>query len=64
FFFFFLFVCLMMVAFAATGLLMIKNKENSAKIVLYACSSIPVGVFALTYFPLYTTTSTKRAIKH
>ncbi|KAH9700633.1 ANK REP REGION domain-containing protein [Citrus sinensis] len=62
--FLFFSVCLMMVAFAATVLLMIKNKENWAKIVLYACSFIPVGIFALTYFPLYTTTSTKRAIKY
>ncbi|KAH9660789.1 ANK REP REGION domain-containing protein [Citrus sinensis] len=62
--FLFFSVCLMMVAFAATVLLMIKNKENWAKIVLYACSFVPVGIFALTYFPLYTTTSTKRAIKY
>lgn len=62
--FLFLSVCLMMVAFAATVLLMIKNKENWAKIMLYTCSFIPVGFFALTYFPLYSATSSKRAIKY
>ncbi|XP_031285132.1 protein ACCELERATED CELL DEATH 6-like [Pistacia vera] len=61
--FLFLSVCLMMVAFAATILLMIKNKEHWAKIMLYTCSFIPVGIFALSYFPLYIITSITRGCK-
>ncbi|ESR37812.1 hypothetical protein CICLE_v10029847mg, partial [Citrus x clementina] len=58
--FLFLSVCLMMVAFAATILLMIKNKEHWAKVLLYTCSFIPVGIFALSYFPIYITKSIAR----
>lgn len=61
--FLFLSVCLMMVAFAATILLMIKNKEHWAKILLYTCSFIPVGIFALSYFPVYIKKSIGRACK-
>ncbi|XP_044483287.1 ankyrin repeat-containing protein ITN1-like isoform X1 [Mangifera indica] len=62
--FLFLSVCLMMVAFAATILLMIKNKENWAKIVLYTCSLIPVAIFSLSYFPVYVGTSITRGCKY
>ncbi|KAH9660794.1 ANK REP REGION domain-containing protein [Citrus sinensis] len=61
--FLFLSVCLMMVAFAATILLMIKNKEHWAKVLLYTCSFIPVGIFALSYFPIYITKSIARSCK-
>ncbi|XP_044483286.1 protein ACCELERATED CELL DEATH 6-like isoform X2 [Mangifera indica] len=61
--FLFLSVCLMMVAFAATILLMIENKEHWAKIMLYTCSFVPVGIFALSYFPLYIITSITRGCK-
>ncbi|GAY38360.1 hypothetical protein CUMW_036090 [Citrus unshiu] len=62
--FLFLSVCLMMVAFVATILLMIKSKESWAKIVLYTCAFIPVGVFALSYFPLYITKSVTRGLNY
>ncbi|XP_031285356.1 ankyrin repeat-containing protein ITN1-like [Pistacia vera] len=62
--FLFLSVCLMMIAFAATILLMIKNKESWAKIVLYTCSFIPVAIFALSYFPVYVVTSITRGCKY
>ncbi|KAK9175853.1 hypothetical protein WN944_027863 [Citrus x changshan-huyou] len=62
--FLFLSVCLMMVAFLATILLMIKSKESWAKIVLYTCAFIPVGVFALSYFPLYITKSVTRGLNY
>ncbi|KAK9175854.1 hypothetical protein WN944_027864 [Citrus x changshan-huyou] len=61
--FLFLSVCLMMVAFAATILLMIKNKEHWAKVLLYTCSFIPVGIFALSHFPIYITKSIARSCK-
>ncbi|XP_041023316.1 ankyrin repeat-containing protein At5g02620-like [Juglans microcarpa x Juglans regia] len=51
--FLFLSVFMMMVAFAATVLLMIQNRENWTKVILYALSFLPVGIFALSYFPLY-----------
>ncbi|KAH9660792.1 ANK REP REGION domain-containing protein [Citrus sinensis] len=62
--FLFLSVCLMMVAFVATILLMIKSKESWAKIVLYTCAFIPVGVFALSYFPIYITKSVTRGLNY
>ncbi|GAY32070.1 hypothetical protein CUMW_273210 [Citrus unshiu] len=57
-------VCLMMVAFIATILLMIKSEESWAKIMLYTCTFIPVGVFALSYFPLYITKSVTRGLNY
>lgn len=51
--FLFLSVAMMMVAFGATIILMIYSKESWTKITLYAVSFIPVGIFALSYFPLY-----------
>ncbi|ESR37814.1 hypothetical protein CICLE_v10028400mg [Citrus x clementina] len=61
--FLFLSACLMTVAFAATILLMIKNKEHWAKILLYTCSIIPVGIFTLSYFSNYVTKSIARSCK-
>nr|POF03623.1 ankyrin repeat-containing protein itn1 [Quercus suber] len=49
----FLSVCVMMIAFAATVLLMIGNREGLTKVILHATSFMPVGLFALSYFPLY-----------
>ena len=49
----FLSVSMMMLAFAATVLLMIQNGEGWTKVILYAMSFLPVGLFALSYFPLY-----------
>ena len=46
-------VLIMMIAFAATVLLMIQNGEGWKKVILYAVSFIPVGLFALSYYPLY-----------
>ena len=46
-------VLMMMIAFVATVLLMIHNGEGWRKVVLYAVSFIPVGLFALSYYPLY-----------
>ncbi|KAG7963035.1 hypothetical protein I3843_09G097700 [Carya illinoinensis] len=51
--FLFLSVFMMMFAFAATVLLMMENRENWTKVILYALSFLPVGIFALSYFPLY-----------
>lgn len=51
--FLFLSVAMMMIAFGATIILMIYNKESWAKITLYTVSFIPVGIFALAYFPIY-----------
>ncbi|KAH7561037.1 hypothetical protein ACOSP7_016419 [Xanthoceras sorbifolium] len=59
--FLFLSVVMMMVAFAATILLMIKNKESWTKIMLYTFSFVPVGIFSLTYFPVYIKKSLERA---
>ena len=42
-------VLMMMIAFVATVLLMIHNGEGWRKVVLYAVSFIPVGLFALSY---------------
>ena len=49
----FLSVSMMMIAFGATVLLMIRNGEGWTKVILYAFSFMPVGLFALSYFPLY-----------
>jgi hypothetical protein len=51
--FLFLSVSMMMISFAATILLMIRSKQSWAKIVLYSLSFLPVGIFALSYIPLY-----------
>ncbi|KAG6695436.1 hypothetical protein I3842_09G097100 [Carya illinoinensis] len=51
--FLFLSVSMMMIAFAATVLLMIQKRESWTKVILYALSFLPVGIFALSYFPLY-----------
>ncbi|KAB1201568.1 hypothetical protein CJ030_MR0G003163 [Morella rubra] len=55
--FLFLSVSMMMIAFAATVLLMIYKGESWTKVVLYAISFLPVGIFALSYFPLYVSLS-------
>lgn len=55
--FLFLSVAMMMVAFGATIILTIYNKESWAKITLYTVSFIPVGIFALSYFPFYSSLS-------
>ena len=51
----FLSVCVMMIAFAATVLPMVRNGEGLTKVILYAMATsfMPVGLFALSYFPLY-----------
>lgn len=46
-------VSMMMVAFAATIVLMIRNKERWTKIVLYSVAFLPVTLFAVSYSPLY-----------
>ncbi|RVW45898.1 hypothetical protein CK203_014705 [Vitis vinifera] len=46
-------VSMMMVAFAATIVLMIHNKERWTKIVLYSVAFLPVTVFVISYSPLY-----------
>ncbi|RVW45937.1 Ankyrin repeat-containing protein ITN1 [Vitis vinifera] len=46
-------VSMMMVAFAATIVLMIRNKERWTKIVLYSVAFLPVTLFAISYSPLY-----------
>ncbi|KAG2688458.1 hypothetical protein I3760_09G096100 [Carya illinoinensis] len=51
--FLFLSVSMMMFAFGSTVLLMIQNRESWTKIILYALSFLPVGIFALSYFPLF-----------
>ncbi|KAF5474879.1 hypothetical protein F2P56_006733 [Juglans regia] len=51
--FLFLSVSMMMLAFGATVLLMIQNRESWTKVILYALSFLPVGIFALSYFPLH-----------
>lgn len=55
--FLFLSVTMMMMSFGATIFLMIHSKESWTKITLYALSFIPVGVFALSYLPLYSSLS-------
>ena len=49
--FLFLSVSMMMIAFSATIILMIRSKERWIEILLY--SFLPVGIFALAYFPLF-----------
>ncbi|KAG6641811.1 hypothetical protein CIPAW_09G099100 [Carya illinoinensis] len=51
--FLFLSVSMMMFAFGSTVLLMIQKRESWTKVILYALSFLPVGIFALSYFPLY-----------
>ncbi|CAK9151343.1 unnamed protein product [Ilex paraguariensis] len=46
-------VSMMMLAFAATIILMIRNKEQWTKIALYTVAFFPVTVFAISYLPLY-----------
>ncbi|XP_031126919.1 ankyrin repeat-containing protein ITN1-like isoform X2 [Ipomoea triloba] len=46
-------VTMMMLAFAATVILMISNKERWTKIALSCMSFIPVTIFAVSYVPLY-----------
>ncbi|THG15106.1 hypothetical protein TEA_014023 [Camellia sinensis var. sinensis] len=46
-------VSMMMLAFGATVILMIHNKERWTKLALYLVAFLPVSVFALTYLPLY-----------
>ncbi|XP_021635645.2 ankyrin repeat-containing protein At5g02620 [Hevea brasiliensis] len=55
--FLFLSVAMMMMSFGATIFLMIHSKESWTKISLYALSFIPVGIFALSYFNLYSSLS-------
>ncbi|KAJ0083758.1 hypothetical protein Patl1_30689 [Pistacia atlantica] len=62
--FLFLSVSTMMIAFGATVLLMIKKKESWERVMLYSFSFIPVGVFGLSYFPLYIRKSTSRALEY
>ena len=49
----FLSVSMMMIAFGATVLLMIRSGEGWTKVIIYSFSFMPVGLFALSYFPLY-----------
>ncbi|XP_034711650.1 ankyrin repeat-containing protein ITN1-like isoform X1 [Vitis riparia] len=46
-------VTMMMVAFGATIILTIHNKENWTQIALYSVAFLPVIIFAVTYSPLY-----------
>ncbi|XAR53820.1 hypothetical protein NMG60_11022509 [Bertholletia excelsa] len=46
-------VSMMMVAFAATVILLIQNKEQWTRIALYSVAFFPVSIFALSYMPLY-----------
>ncbi|XP_059660960.1 protein ACCELERATED CELL DEATH 6-like [Cornus florida] len=46
-------VSMMMLSFAATIALMIRNKEQWTKISLYTVAFLPVTVFVLSYLPLY-----------
>lgn len=49
----FLSVSMMMVAFAATIILMISNRERWTKIAVYIVAFFPVCIFVLSYIPLY-----------
>ncbi|XP_041028343.1 protein ACCELERATED CELL DEATH 6-like [Juglans microcarpa x Juglans regia] len=51
--FLFLSVSMMMIAFAATIILMIRSNERWQKVLLYSLSFLPVAIFALSYLPLY-----------
>ncbi|XP_059660961.1 ankyrin repeat-containing protein At5g02620-like [Cornus florida] len=46
-------VAMMMLSFAATVALMIRNKERWTKIALYTVAFLPVTIFVLSYMPLY-----------
>lgn len=46
-------VTMMMVAFGATIILTIHNKENWTQIALYSVAFLPVIIFAVTYSPLH-----------
>lgn len=50
----FLSVSMMMVAFAATIILMIHSKERWIKIALYIIAFFPIVLFMLSYIPIYT----------
>ncbi|GMP75633.1 hypothetical protein CsSME_00032644 [Camellia sinensis var. sinensis] len=47
-------VSMMMLAFAATVILLIRNKQEWTRIAIYSVAFFPVSIFALTYLPLYT----------
>ncbi|KAF3950016.1 hypothetical protein CMV_024176, partial [Castanea mollissima] len=51
--FLFFSVVMMMISFSATIILMVHCSERWTKILLYSLSFLPVGIFALAYFPLY-----------
>ncbi|KAK3017735.1 hypothetical protein RJ639_003091 [Escallonia herrerae] len=46
-------VSMMMLAFAATVILLIRDREQWTKIALYSVAFFPVTIFALSYMPLY-----------
>ncbi|KAA8520148.1 hypothetical protein F0562_014404 [Nyssa sinensis] len=46
-------VSMMMLAFGATIILMIRNRQLWTKFALYAVAFLPVTIFALSYLPLY-----------
>ncbi|KAI7999313.1 Ankyrin repeat-containing protein [Camellia lanceoleosa] len=46
-------VSMMMLAFAATVILLLHNKEQWTRIALYFVAFFPVCIFALSYLPLY-----------
>ncbi|XP_052180375.1 protein ACCELERATED CELL DEATH 6-like [Diospyros lotus] len=46
-------VSMMMLAFAATIILLISNKQQWTRIVLYSVAFLPVSIFAISYLPLY-----------
>ncbi|KAF7142155.1 hypothetical protein RHSIM_Rhsim06G0148000 [Rhododendron simsii] len=46
-------VSMMMFAFAATIILMIRHRGQWTKVALYTASFLPVTIFALSYLPLY-----------
>lgn len=46
-------VSMMMLAFSATVILMIRNNQQWTRIALYLVAFLPVTVFAVIYLPLY-----------
>ncbi|KAI3718671.1 hypothetical protein L6452_19550 [Arctium lappa] len=46
-------VSMMMLAFAATVILMIRNEEKWTRVALYSVAFFPVIIFAFSYLPLY-----------
>ncbi|XP_059662994.1 ankyrin repeat-containing protein At5g02620-like [Cornus florida] len=46
-------ISMMMLAFGATVILTIRNKEYWTRIALYSVAFLPVNIFALSYLPLY-----------